>query len=565
MIEQISIVTFIWYIIRYFGYNLAIKKIQEDYNCTNFSVSLFCKKIWVLDNKKLIEVAFSRNSDAKLTYMNDTFFASHPHNLGIGNVDFENGHCLWEGLHDSLSYALQLSLHDNRLEKIMEKHKTILIKNNKNVYNLPKALENFTTAVWAEFCFGDKNLNIVKRYTKLRKFYLDVISDSFYNHSISMLPIIGWIFCKTKCFINKNKYKMIDEEISDYITNADESSFFLEFELQFRDYNTKHNIISDDLIDKVVLDNAFLSILVVDFIDIVCKNAILELTNKNIITSDDKNEVKQTSLYNGFLFPWRARKINQNNDIFKVGDYVLGNIKDTRLFFSCGPRSCIGPRLFNKFYGHLLEILKPFELSLVNPENKIVRCSDENRPFIISKHKVRLNMSKYYLETNLKSSYHNGIEFYHIHEISQDPILFNWIINEFISLIKQHNNNLQIDGIVSAEARGWIFAAPVAQRLGLPLITVRKKGKLPGDVIGINYKKDGYGDEETIEIQSDIGNKNLVIIDDGIASGVTTDAIYKLVSMGNNVVPLICTVIKYSYVECKFNPNGIKIVSLFNL
>lgn len=566
MIEAVSIIVFIWYIIRYFGYNRAIKELQKAYNCKNLSIRIFGRTLWILSDRDLVESALTTGADAKLMFMNSNFFASHPHDLGIGNLDYEQKECLWKGVHSSMAFAVGISMHSGRLESIMNRHKLILIGKTKNMYNLSKVLEKFITAVWSEFCFGDKNGDLLKRYSKMRRLYLKTINNSFYNSTISRIPLIGWLFCRVKRFLNRREYELIDREISSYITDAEESSLFMEFERGFREYNEKHNVIATELIDKLVLDNAFLSVLALDFIDIACREALLEIAINNIQDSDGRKRVKESALQRGFLFPWRGRYLPYDHGIFKAGDYILVNLIDAKHLFSYGPRACVGPAIFNKFYTQLLKILEPFRITLVNVLDPIIRDPDENRPFILSKHIIRLTISPDYLQYNLKSSEHKGVEkFYHVHEITQNPMLYRWIVNELMEMVRKEARVMKIDGIVSTEARGWLFSAPVSNNLGLPLFTVRKEGKLPGELFRQTYKKEGYDGEEVIEIPTDITDKTLIIIDDGIASGITTKALYDLVSQGNNTVRLICNVIRHTYTPNQFNPEGIKMVTLFDL
>ena len=174
----------------------------------------------------------------------------------------------------------------------------------------------------------------------------------------------------------------------------------MEFELRFREYNEEHGVIDPILINKVVLDNAFLSVLVLDFIYMVSIEGILEIANKNIMENDDRKLTKHDAMYRGFLFPWRLRYMPHDYSMFKRGDYVIFNILDSGLGFSSGPRSCIGPGFFNKFWNHLLEILRPYELGMVS-NNDIVRNPSENSPFITSEHVVKLDLPKRYLKDNL--------------------------------------------------------------------------------------------------------------------------------------------------------------------
>lgn len=112
---------------------------------------------------------------------------------------------------------------------------------------------------------------------------------------------------------------------------------------------------------------------------------------------------------------------------------------------------------------------------------------------------------------------HEGILFYDITGILMDPEAFSLCIDEMVRIYKDSG----INAIACIEARGFIFAAPCAKALALPLILVRKRGKLPGKTIERSFHLE-YG-QDIIQIQcSDVrsGDK-ILIVDDLIATGGT--------------------------------------------
>lgn len=93
---------------------------------------------------------------------------------------------------------------------------------------------------------------------------------------------------------------------------------------------------------------------------------------------------------------------------------------------------------------------------------------------------------------------------------------------------------MQVDGtrftmIAGIEARGFIFGAALAQYMGLGFLLVRKKDKLPGRTLGINYALE-YGSDR-IEIHADaVSEKDRVLlVDDLIATGGTAEAATRLI------------------------------------
>ena len=107
------------------------------------------------------------------------------------------------------------------------------------------------------------------------------------------------------------------------------------------------------------------------------------------------------------------------------------------------------------------------------------------------------------------------------------PLLANGkAMNYAVSLFEKES--LEADVIVGPDARGFIFGTPVSSNLQKPFVMVRKKGKLPGELIAKDYQLE-YG-FKTLEIQKNAikpGDK-VVIIDDLLATGGTTQAIIEL-------------------------------------
>ena len=87
------------------------------------------------------------------------------------------------------------------------------------------------------------------------------------------------------------------------------------------------------------------------------------------------------------------------------------------------------------------------------------------------------------------------------------------------------------DAIVGIESRGFIFGAPIADRLGLPFVPVRKPGKLPAARMSVEYELE-YGSGQ-LDIHADAleEGQGVVIVDDLLATGGTAAGAAKLVQM----------------------------------
>ena len=100
--------------------------------------------------------------------------------------------------------------------------------------------------------------------------------------------------------------------------------------------------------------------------------------------------------------------------------------------------------------------------------------------------------------------------------------------------------DLDFDVVVGPESRGFIFGVPIAYNLHKSFVPVRKKGKLPCETISEEYELE-YG-SAVIEMHKDAirPGQKVVIVDDLIATGGTTEAIIKLVNqLGGEVVGIV--------------------------
>ena len=130
-----------------------------------------------------------------------------------------------------------------------------------------------------------------------------------------------------------------------------------------------------------------------------------------------------------------------------------------------------------------------------------------------------------------------GIIFRDITSILQDADGLHLAIDSLQDLIK----DVDVDVIVGAESRGFIFGMPMAYNLHKPFVPVRKKGKLPCETISQSYDLE-YGQAE-IEIHKDAikPGQKVVIVDDLIATGGTMEAAVKLIEeLGGEVVKIVC-------------------------
>lgn len=123
-----------------------------------------------------------------------------------------------------------------------------------------------------------------------------------------------------------------------------------------------------------------------------------------------------------------------------------------------------------------------------------------------------------------------GILFKDISPLLANGEILNKVIEEMSLLAKE------ADIVIGPDARGFLFGTPVAARLKKPFIMIRKPGKLPGEVISMEYDLE-YG-SNILEVQKNMikPGQKAVIIDDVLATGGTTKAIIKLIESQGAIV-----------------------------
>lgn len=133
-----------------------------------------------------------------------------------------------------------------------------------------------------------------------------------------------------------------------------------------------------------------------------------------------------------------------------------------------------------------------------------------------------------------------GIIYRDVTSVLEDKNGLKLAIDSMQDLIK----NIDFDVVVAPESRGFIFGMPIAYNLNKGFVPVRKPGKLPREVISQDYELE-YG-TSILQMHKDAIKKGdrVVIIDDLIATGGTTQAIVKLVEKLGGKVVLICSLIE---------------------
>lgn len=150
-----------------------------------------------------------------------------------------------------------------------------------------------------------------------------------------------------------------------------------------------------------------------------------------------------------------------------------------------------------------------------------------------------------------------GIIFRDVTSILQDADGLNLAIDKLREMVK----DLDYDIVAGLESRGFIFGVPVAYAEHKAFVPIRKKGKLPRETVSEKYDLE-YGSAE-IEIHTDAikPGQKVVLVDDLIATGGTTEAAVKLIEKLGGEVVKICFVMELAGLEGRKRLSGYDVES----
>ncbi|MFQ3620609.1 MAG: adenine phosphoribosyltransferase [Spirochaetales bacterium] len=153
-----------------------------------------------------------------------------------------------------------------------------------------------------------------------------------------------------------------------------------------------------------------------------------------------------------------------------------------------------------------------------------------------------------------------GILFYDLTGILMNPAVYK----ECLKALKTQVQSLGGTALAAIEARGFLFAAPLSEQLGIPLILIRKKGKLPGKTMAKSFTLE-YG-VDTIEVhKEDVKSEfRIVLIDDLIATGGTLKAAVELIQEAGSHVVGIVSVVGLPFLHYEEKLKGLPIKTLIN-
>lgn len=153
-----------------------------------------------------------------------------------------------------------------------------------------------------------------------------------------------------------------------------------------------------------------------------------------------------------------------------------------------------------------------------------------------------------------------GVQFKDITTLMEDGKAYKSAVQKIVDYAREK----EADVVVGPEARGFIVGCPVAYELEIGFVPVRKKGKLPREVIEVNYGLE-YG-ENTLTIHHDAikPGQKVLITDDLLATGGTIDATIQLVERLGGIVVGCAFLIELQYLNGMEKLDGYDVFTLMS-
>lgn len=154
-----------------------------------------------------------------------------------------------------------------------------------------------------------------------------------------------------------------------------------------------------------------------------------------------------------------------------------------------------------------------------------------------------------------------GILFRDITPLLKSPQAFRHVID----LIAEHYRDAQLDIIAGIESRGFLFATPLSYELRVPMVPVRKQGKLPAQTHAVSYDLEYDSDALEIHVDAISRGDRVLILDDLLATGGTMEATSKLILQCGGDIAGVAVVIELTELGGRKALNDYDVYSLVKI
>jgi adenine/guanine phosphoribosyltransferase-like PRPP-binding protein len=373
---------------------------------------------------------------------------------------------------------------------------------------LDQALQKYLIQVWFGSCF-DLSTAGEDGIWHLRQELLQHLQQNFFQSSYWKCPILGpWLASKWS----------VPEDLLQRIYRLPRTGWLAE-------YGAESGQIAAE-------DTAVLVFLVYDFL----YETALQVVEHTLLQEKVHRELDwQQILPPAFFYPWRWRRVG-------CCSMVAINLVSSGLFWSGGPRSCVGQNVAKMILRQVAHLVTQTPWRLTWYGEPLERLKGD-RPLVLGEVYVTVNVLRD-LSLPRRIDFDTGRVLYHVNSVFWNAPLMTWMGNQMISLIESQATSGELDRmvIVSPEARGWILAGMLSTYFHCPLVVMRKGGKEKGTPVVHEDYKTVYSDHERLEMSSYspiLMTSYVVCVDDGVASGGSFQAMCNLLRDNFHVEPAL--------------------------
>lgn len=151
-----------------------------------------------------------------------------------------------------------------------------------------------------------------------------------------------------------------------------------------------------------------------------------------------------------------------------------------------------------------------------------------------------------------------GIIFKDITTLLKDKDAFK----KSIDLLAKKFKNENIEMIVGIEARGFIFGAALAYKLGAGFVPIRKKGKLPSKTKSVTYELEYGKDQLEIHVDAILPKMRVLVVDDLLATGGTIEAVLELLKLEQAVIAGVAFLVELKFLKGKSKLKDLPVYSV---
>ncbi|MDI1352635.1 MAG: phosphoribosyltransferase family protein, partial [bacterium] len=553
----------------------AIMALKKKHNVNNFSFPLLGRTVVYLETFDEVKKVLEAKSFLGQVYRQFSLAAGLKHDFVANDMNDARSYRqvdgsvnIWRLVHAGFAYALKND--KQSIENLIDKYLEQIFFAEKS-FSLDTTFDAFFSSFWSEYLFG--NHVSLEAYQENRQHILDAMKYCFYDNKCKSIDPTG-LSSFFYSYAVRNELAEAKMRIKTFIAKSTPNSLVNRFKSFIEQINQTEELeLGGEIIQEIIADNVFDLIFEPDFLENVIYEALVCAIRENADFREVKarEEMYNQGMHKGYLFPIRSRVLQEpitlkDGTELAKGSMVYLNMRDSGVYHSAGARRCVGQAYTNYFKEHLFNRLQSVEFKVKDisyPEER--QSKDKNVPVSPERYHVSWRMKRDEAMHHMPFHDYKGKQFFDVLSLYQKPAINSQITQQLILNIKSHlekeHCSLNDFVIATSEVRGIPAAAQIAKQFNVPLYIIRKKGgyKMAAEEVYREEYNKGYGDPDEVELPiqqiKSLEGKNVIFLDDGIASGQSALACVNLLEKKCNEdkepakVTMVLALLKHDYVK----------------